>query len=107
MKTITRLALIISMVGSFLAAEVQAAPPVSGAAKAAKAIFGGGAINGAKRVKITPPPAVPSGGNYTGGSSAAPWVYGGSRAVNEYQKNQQRQEQQRQQRGYGYPTSRY
>lgn len=107
MKTITRLSLIISMGGCFLAAEVQAVP-VSGGTKVVKTIFGGGPIKGAKTVKIpTPPPSVPSGGTHSGGSSAAPWVYGGSRAVNEYQKNQQRQEQQRQQRGYGYPTSRY
>lgn len=102
MKTITRLVLIVSLCGCFFVTEAQAAP-VSGAAKAAKVIFGGGAINGAKRVKITPPPpSASSGGAYSGRSSVAPWVYGGSRAVNEYQKDQQRQ-----QRGYGYPNSRY
>lgn len=101
MKIITRLALIISMGGCFLAAEVQAAP-VNG--KLAKELIE--ATQAAKKIKITPP-AAPSGGACSRGSSAAPWVYGGSRAVNEYQKNQQRQEQQRQQRGYGYPTSRY
>lgn len=101
MKTIIRLALIISLGGCFLAAEVEAAP-INGK-------FVDTVINitkDAKKVKI-PPPSAPSGGSYSGGSSAAPWVYGGSRAVNEYQKKQQRQEQQRQQRGNGYPTSRY
>lgn len=107
MKTITQLALIISLGGCFFAAEVQAVP-VSGAARAAKAIFGAGekTFAQAKRVKISPPPA-PAVPTSPGSSSAAPWIYGGGRAVNEYQRNQQKQEQQRQRQGYGYPYNRY
>lgn len=97
-KIITKTVLVSLMAWGFMGASVTEAAPVSGAAKAAKAIFGGGKITGQK-VRISTPPSrtgrssagYGSSGGYSTSNSfpAGPAIYHGSRAYNEHKRREE------------------
>lgn len=88
-KIISKIVLVSLMAWGFMGASVTEAAPVSGAAKAAKAIFGGGKITG-KKVRVGTPSSRTGGssGGYSSSNSfpTGPAIYHGSRTYNQYER---------------------